>query len=41
VNQLGLVQTAPIRAYLGGSLALANNPVTVALPQMLRRARLT
>jgi uncharacterized protein (TIGR03437 family) len=32
VNQLGLVQTKPIQAYLGGTLALANNPVSVAFP---------
>ena len=30
VNQLGLQQQMPIQAYLGGSLALENNPVTVA-----------
>jgi uncharacterized protein (TIGR03437 family) len=33
VNQLGLVQPAPIQAYLSSSLALANNPVTVAFAQ--------
>jgi len=33
VNQLGLQQQAPIQAYLGGSLALQNNPVTVAIAQ--------
>jgi uncharacterized protein (TIGR03437 family) len=33
VNQLGLQQQAPIMAYLGGSLALSNNPVVVATAQ--------
>ena len=33
VNQLGLVQRAPIQAYLSGSLALAPDVVTVAYPQ--------
>jgi uncharacterized protein (TIGR03437 family) len=33
VNQLGLQQQMPIQAYLGGSLLLENNPVTVAIAQ--------
>ena len=33
VNQLGLQQEAPIQASLGGTLALANNPVVVAFAQ--------
>jgi uncharacterized protein (TIGR03437 family) len=33
VNQLGLQQQSLIKAYLGGSLALENNPVAVAIGQ--------
>jgi uncharacterized protein (TIGR03437 family) len=33
VNQLGLVQQAPIQAYISSNLALANNPVNVAFAQ--------
>jgi len=33
VNQLGLQQQVPIQAYLGGSLLIDNNPVTLATAQ--------
>jgi len=33
VNQLGLVQTSPLVAYLSSTLALSNNPVIVAFAQ--------
>jgi len=33
VNQLGLQPQMPIQAYLSGSLALTNNPVTIAVAQ--------